>query len=75
MSGKITPVCLDPLDALELGELLEALYDWIGVAIDLAGDGLDGPSFATLDGLRADLARFAFLLGGDGERFVHGGGR
>jgi hypothetical protein len=75
MSAKAAPVCLDPVDALELGELLEALYDWIDFALDTAGDGLDGPSFEALDGLRADLARFAFLLGGDAERFVHGGRR
>lgn len=56
-------------DAVELGELLTFLNDWLG--------GTDNPAlnaslrrFVGTDGydlteLRADLARFAFLLGTD----------
>lgn len=61
-------------DAVELTELLEFLGDWIDAAHNDLADAM--ASFTndgyTVDELRADLARFAFLLGGDGERFVHG---
>ena len=71
MSGH---TCLRGEDAVELTELLEFLSDWIDHAHhDLAealasftGDGY------TLGELRNDLSRFAFLLGGDADRFVHG---
>lgn len=65
-------------DAVELAELFEFLHDWLAshhdkrIARELnlfSGYGYD------VDELRADLARFAFLLGGDGERFVHGADR
>jgi hypothetical protein len=66
----ITSPRLDAGDAAELAELLGFLADWL--------DGGDRPQLAAslhrfigtsgydLDGLRADLARFAFLLGTNG---------
>ena len=71
----VRPVFLDAGDAVELGELLDFLRGWL----DCNGDGLAG-SFGRfvghggydVDGLRADLSRFAFLLGGNGE-FLFGG--
>ena len=67
MSGD-TAVTLDGADAVELAELLEFLNDWLHQHRDVAASyqrftfGL-----LTLDELRADLARFAFLLGGNGH--------
>jgi hypothetical protein len=63
-------VTLDAIDAVELAELLEFVHDWLAdaparVAASLRRHG--GPGYG-IDDLRADLARFAFLLGGDGER-------
>jgi hypothetical protein len=60
-------------EIIELGELLGFLHDWIDHAPDL-GESLGrftGGGY-TLEELRADLARLAFLLGGDGHRFIHG---
>jgi hypothetical protein len=71
MSAEIT---LRDDAAVELGEMLEFLHDWIDSAPDALGQCLwrfTGGGY-TLDELRADLARFAFLLGGDDHRFVHG---
>jgi hypothetical protein len=60
---------LAPEDAMELGELLTFLHDWL--------DDADNPALAAslrrfvgadsydLNELHADLARFAFLLGAD----------
>jgi hypothetical protein len=67
----MTPVWLSAEDAVELAEMLEFLHDWTSyipavltesLARFVGGDGYG------LDELRADLARFAFLVGGDGER-------
>jgi hypothetical protein len=70
MSSDVT---LHDLHAVELGELLEFICDWI----DYAADDLDelfarfiGDGY-TLAELRADVLRFAFLLGGDGHRYPH----
>lgn len=61
-------------EVIELGEMLEFVHDWLGYAHDTFADTLTG--FAgggyTLDELRADLARFVFLLGGPGDRLVFG---
>jgi len=66
----MTPVWLSAEDAIELGEMLEFLHDWVGyipgvltepLARFVGGDGY------RIEDLQADLARFAFLLGGDGE--------
>lgn len=73
----VRPVCLDAGDAVELGELLGFLVGWL----DLDGDrvaglfgGFVGDGGYDLDGLRADLARFVFLLGGDDGEMLFGGG-
>lgn len=75
MSSDVAPVTLRADDAIELGELLEFLYDILGyspgVLLQARLARLTGGAY-TLDELRADLARFAFLLGGDGERYVQG---
>ncbi len=72
----VRPVRLDVGAAVELGELLELVFGWL----EHDGDRLAG-SFArfvgnggyNLDGLRADLERFALLLGGDqGEQIIGG---
>lgn len=64
-------------DAVELAELLEFLIDWIEDNYERASRALN--LFTAwgydIDELRGDLARFVFLLGGDGERFVFGGAR
>lgn len=70
--GPVSPIRLDAGDAGELVEMLAFLEDW-----------LDGPDTAdhagslrrftsggySLADLQADLARFGFLLGDDGDRF------
>jgi hypothetical protein len=65
-------------DIVELGELLEFLHDILGyspgVLLEARLARLTGGAY-TLEELRADLARFAFLLGGDATRFVHGADR
>lgn len=64
----VRPVFLDAGDPVELGELKEFLCGWLDCDSDclagsfrrFVGGGYD------VDGLRADLSRFAFLLGGNG---------
>ena len=77
MSSGAAPVCLRAEHAVELGELLEFLGDWLEGASGVVADSLAGfcGGGYGVEELRADLARFAFLLGGDGERFVFGDGR
>lgn len=77
MTGDVAPVILPADDALELIEILEFLGDFFA-----AEPGVLGASLARftgglpdLDELRGDLARFAFVLGGDGEQFVFGAAR
>lgn len=62
---------LRDLDALELGELLEFVRDFLTAEADAIGPALDrfAPGYP-LGELRADLARFAFLLGGDPAPFI-----
>lgn len=78
MSGDLAPVTLQADDAVELGELLEFLHDILGYApgalLEARLARLTAGAY-TLAELRADLARFAFLLGGDGDRFVFGSDR
>jgi hypothetical protein len=58
---------LRDLDALELGELLEFVRDFLAAEADAIAPALDRFAHGyPLSELRADLARFAFLLGGDG---------
>jgi hypothetical protein len=74
MSAEVAPVTLAAEDAMELAELLEFLGEWIKA--DPAGVGEVFNRFTDglydVEELGGDLARFAFLLGGDGERFVSG---
>jgi hypothetical protein len=67
-------VQLDGADATELLELLDFLGDWLdGHDAELLANSLDrfvGNHAYNLAELQADLARFAFLLGGDGERIL-----
>jgi hypothetical protein len=64
---------LTDIDAFELSELLEFLADWLGhdpaAVLDTSLGRFTNDGY-NLDELRADLARFVFLLGGPGERFV-----
>jgi hypothetical protein len=62
---------LRDLDALELGELLEFCRDFLTAEADTIGPALDRFAHGyPLAELRADLARFAFLLGGDPTAFI-----
>lgn len=74
----VRSVSLDAGDAVELGELLVFLVGWLGCDDRLAGsfNAFVGNGGYDIDGLCADLSRFAFLLGGDdGEMYLGGGGR
>jgi len=64
---KVRPVCIEPEDALELGELLEFLDHWIASDVSLSGalDRFVGGGYDAVE-LRADLARFAFVVGDSG---------
>lgn len=60
---------LDPLDAIELGEILDFIRDWLG-GTDTTLLAASFKRFVGTDGydlteLRQDLARFTFLLGND----------
>jgi hypothetical protein len=64
-------VNLDAGDATELAGMLQFLHDWLAADDDRLNDSLSGfvgnGAYDTV-ALRADLNRFAFLLGGsDGE--------
>jgi hypothetical protein len=76
MNHDVAPITLAAEDAIELAELLEFLHDMLeyspGAILDARLHRLTGGAY-TLDELRADLARFAFLLGGSGELFLNGG--
>jgi phage-related minor tail protein len=61
---------LADIDLVELGEMLEFLHDLIASAPNVIAAVLHrfvGAGYS-LEELKADLARFAFLVGGDGER-------
>ena len=77
MSGDVAPTTISADDAFELGEMLEFICDLIDSHPDMIGESLThftGGNYSLAE-LRTDVARFAFLLGGDGQRFVHGGAR
>lgn len=63
-------------DAVELAEMLEFLHDWIAACPEARASfrrfclGL-----FSVEEMGADLARFAFLLGSDGERYRCGAPR
>jgi hypothetical protein len=74
----VQPVSLDTSDAVELGELLVFLVGWLDGDDCLAGsfNAFVGNGGYDIAGLRTDLSRFAFLLGGDdGELLFDGGDR
>ena len=75
----VRPVCLDAGDAVELGELLEFLGRWLGCDGERLAASFCrfiGSGGYGIDELRADVERFAFLLGGtDGELLFDGGER
>ena len=75
----VPQVCLDPGDAVELGEMLEFLSEWLVCDHSRLADSLRrfvGSDGYDIDELHADLSRFGFLLGlTDGERRVDGDAR
>jgi hypothetical protein len=61
-------------DMVELYEMLEMIADWIDhdtAQLRVSLDRFIGGGY-TLEEFRADLARFIFLLGGPGDRLLHG---
>ena len=76
MDEQIHGASLDVTEAGELAEMLTFCADWLaGPDHDLLAASLR--RFVGVDGyeltaLQADLARFAFLLGDDGERLIIG---
>jgi hypothetical protein len=66
-------VLLDAADATELAQLLDFLRDWLAADHAQLSASLErfiGSPAYNVETLRADLANFAFLLGGnDGEHF------
>jgi hypothetical protein len=72
--SELAPVTLQPDDAVELAEMLEFLIAWLDATdqrldLELLRHTVGGYHF---DELLADLARFAFLLGGAGDRLLDG---
>jgi hypothetical protein len=74
MNRDVAPITLPAEDAIELAEL-EFVHDWTFIHSRRAGESFEVFSVGgyTLDELRADLARFAFLLGGSGDLLIDGG--
>jgi hypothetical protein len=72
----VPPVCLDAVDAVELGETLGFIGDWLLSDRERLAESLRrfvGVDGYDIDQLRADLSRFGFLLGvSDGELFFGG---
>ena len=74
MDNDVAEVRLRGEHAVELCELLEFVCDWLDADSGVVADSVSvfcAGGYGVGE-LRADLARFAFLLGGDGERFVLG---
>ncbi len=72
---KVPRVGLDADDAVELSEVLEFLGGWLVSDSEHLGRSLArfvGDGYE-LDDLRGDIARFAFLLGGDQSDFFFAG--
>lgn len=63
------PITLRPEHAAELAELLEFIHEWLSVNCDSDALGVSLRQFCfglfTIDELRSDIGRFAYLLGGD----------
>lgn len=76
MPEQIRGASLDAAEAGELAEMLTFCGDWLaGPDRDLLAASLRrfaGTGGYELPALQADLARFAFLLGDDGEALVTG---
>ena len=66
MNGEETTINLRPEEVVELREMLEFLGDWLNDRRVTASYRQFTFGLLTVDELRADLARFAFLLGDDG---------
>jgi hypothetical protein len=66
MSADKTTIGLRPDEVVELREMLEFLGDWLNDHRDAASYQQFTFGLLTIAELRADLARFAFLLGGGG---------
>jgi hypothetical protein len=67
--------CIDTADAIELAETLQLIAHWLAsdpatLAPSLLAH-IGHPAYG-LDALRADLNRFAFLLGGNDGEFLLG---
>lgn len=62
-----TAVTLDAADAIELAELLEHINDWLDDSGAAASYQRFTDGLHTTHELRADLARFAQLLSGEGH--------
>jgi hypothetical protein len=71
MNGEETTVNLRPEEVVELSEMLEFLADWLNDRRLTASYRQFTFGLLTVEELRADLARFAFLLGGDGYLLNH----
>lgn len=77
MNADGAPVTLRADDAIELAEMLEFLIAWLDntdqrLDLELLRFTVGG---YRLNDLLDDLARFVFLLGGDGEHLVPGANR
>jgi hypothetical protein len=73
-NDEFAPFELRGEDAWELAEMLEFIDTWLAAhPTGPVADSLDrhSPGYGIAD-LRADLARFMFLLGGPGDRLVYG---
>jgi hypothetical protein len=66
MNEQETTVNLQTEEVVELREMLEFLSDWLSDRRVAASYRQFTFGLLTVDDLRADLTRFAFLLGGDG---------
>jgi hypothetical protein len=73
---KVPQVCLDAVDAVELGEMLGFIGDWLLSDRDRLAESLRrfvGVDGYDIEALRADLSRFGFLVGvSDGELLFGG---
>ena len=65
-----TPVGLHAEEIVELREMLEFLCDWLNDRRVAASYRQFTFGLLTIEELRADLDRFAFLLGGEGHLLV-----
>jgi len=73
---KVPQVCLDAVDAVELGEMLGFIGDWLLSDRNRLAESLRrfvGVDGYDIEALRADLSRFGFLVGvSDGELLFGG---